>query len=134
MKRFGILLCLLLGGCGFVPTESKLAGTWQVDLRAPHKIVYVFQKDHTYSMTITDNAGAVQGKWKLEGNLLTMRMGSFAAYGMTNPMPVVKGLSSQKNVIMRLTDSSMTWRTGFLGGRLKFKRIATSPPAGPAPP
>ena len=60
--------------------------------------------------------------------MLTLTMGAFIANGMTNTLPVAKGLGTQKNVIVRLTDSNMTWRTGLLGGRLKFKRRA-SPPA-----
>ena len=130
--RFARLVCcvapivsFLLCGCGFVPTESKLAGSWQVELPPPHKMVYAFQKDHTYTLTITPRPGAIQGKWKLEGNVLTLTMGAFIVNGMTNALPVAKGLSSQKNVIVRLTDSNMTWRTGLLGGRLKFKRIVS---------
>ena len=124
-----VLILSLVGGCGFVPTESKLGGAWQVDLQRPTKIVYAFQKDHTYTMTISAQSGAIHGKWKLEGNLLTLTMGSFVAQGMTNPLPVIKGMSTQKNVVVRLTDSNMTWRTGFLGGRLKFKRLAAPAPA-----
>ena len=37
-----LFVSLLLSGCGFVPTESKLAGTWQVDLARPQKIIYAF--------------------------------------------------------------------------------------------
>jgi hypothetical protein len=94
-----------------------------VELPPPHKMVYAFQKDNTYTLTITPRPGAIQGKWKLEGNVLTLTMGAFIVNGMTNTLPVAKGLSSQKNVIVRLTDSNMTWRTGLLGGRLKFKRV-----------
>ncbi len=130
----GILLGLLFGGCGFAPTESKLAGTWQVDLPPPQKIVYTFQTNHTYTMTLTGREGALQGTWKLEGSLLSLTMKSFAAYGMTNPLPVVTGLKSQKNAIVRLTDSRMVWRTGVLGGGLKFKRLASEPPSYPSLP
>ena len=112
-----------------MPRESKLAGSWQVDLSRPTRIVYAFQKDHTYTLTLSAHSGAIHGNWKLDGNLLTLTMSSVVASGMTNPLPVLKGMSTQKNVIVRLTDSSMTWRTGLLGGRLKFKRIASPPPA-----
>ena len=138
MARAGVLygfvlsVSFLLSGCGFVPSESKLAGAWQVDLQRPTKIVYVFQKDHTYAMTISAQSGAIHGKWKLEGNLLTLTMGAFVAQGMTNPLPVIKGMNTQRNMVVRLTDSNMTWRTGFLGGRLKFKRIASPAQAEPA--
>lgn len=122
-----LLVSLLLGGCGFVASESKLAGTWQVDLPTPQKIVYTFQPNHTYTMKLAPRAGAILGTWKLDGNLLTMTLGSFAADGITNPMPVMKGLSTQKNMITKLTGSSMTWRTGAIGGALKFKRLPSSP-------
>src|SRR5678809_1070520 len=79
LPLMALLGLLLLAGCGFVATESKLVGIWQVDLPVPQKIVYVFQKDHTYTMSITGKTGAMQGTWKLDGNLLTMTMGSFAA-------------------------------------------------------
>ena len=130
--RFARFICcvvlfvsFLLCGCGYVPTESKLVGSWQVVVPPPHKMVYTFQKDHTYTLTISPSPGAIQGKWKLEGNVLSLTMGAFIANGMTNAMPVAKGLSTQKNVILRLTDSNMTWRTGLLGGRLKFKRTVS---------
>jgi len=130
----GILLGLLFGGCGFVPTESKLAGAWQVALPPPQKIVYTFRKDHTYTMTLPGHAGALRGTWKLEGSLLTLTIKSFAAYGMTNPLPAATGFKSQKNAIVRLTDSRMVWRTGVLGEGLKFKRLASEPSAEPSSP
>lgn len=130
---FLVLIASLLGGCGFVASESKLAGAWQVDLPTPQKIVYTFQANHTYTMRLAPRAGTLQGTWKLSGNLLTMSVTSFAADGITNPMPVVKGLSGQKNMITRLTASSMTWRTGAIGGAMKFKRLKTSAPGGNAP-
>lgn len=46
MKRFGVFIVLLLVSCGVAPTETKLAGTWQVDLPSPRNIVYAFQEDH----------------------------------------------------------------------------------------
>jgi hypothetical protein len=122
---FALFVSFILSGCGFVPTESKLAGTWQVEMAPPNRIVYAFQKDHTYTLTIGAQPGAIQGKWRLEGDVLTLTMGAFIANGMTNTLPVTKGLGTQKNVIVRLTDSSMTWRTGLLGGRLTFKRIGS---------
>ncbi len=125
MRRLGILVCLLLGGCGFVPTESKLFGAWQVDLLARQKIIYTFKKNHTYTMTISSQAGTLQGTWKLDGNILTTSMGSFAAYGMTNTLPAVKGLGSQKYVIVKLTASSMVWRDASLRGGLELKRVAS---------
>jgi len=123
MKRIGTMVGLLLCGCGFVPTESKLLGTWQADLPPPQKMIYVFQKDHTYTMTITGQAGAVQGTWRLDGNMLTTTMGSFAAYGMTNALPAVKGLGSQKNIIAKLTGSTMVWRGPWRRSGLNFKRV-----------
>ncbi len=119
----GILLCLLAVGCGFVPAESKLVGTWQVDLPASQKIIYAFEKDHTSTMSVAGGSGAIQGTWKLEGSGLTTRVGSFAAYGMTNPLPVVTGFSNQKTTVVRLTDSVMVWRSGLLDGNLKFRRV-----------
>jgi len=127
LPLMALLGLLLLAGCGFVATESKLVGIWQVDLPVPQKIVYVFQKDHTYTMSITGKTGAMQGTWKLDGNLLTMTMGSFAAYGVTNTLPAVPGLSAQKNNIARLTDSSMSWRTQTFGPGLKLKRLKSLP-------
>jgi hypothetical protein len=134
MKCFGMLVCLLLAGCGFVATENKLAGTWQVDLPPPQKIVYVFQKDHTYTMMITGQAGAMQGTWRLDGNILTMTLGSFAVYGMTNVLPSVQGLSAQKNTIVTLTDSAMDWRGAALAPGLKLKRVTSLPSVGQSSP
>jgi hypothetical protein len=109
-----------------VPTESKLLGTWQADLPPPQKVIYAFQKDHTYTITITGQAGAVQGTWRLDGSMLTTTLGSFAAYGMTNALPAVKGLSSQENVIVKLTGSTMVWRDRLRGSGLQLKRGASS--------
>ena len=134
MKRYGTLLCLLLGGCGFVATENKLVGTWQVGLPPPQKVVYVFQKDHTYAMMITGQAGAMQGTWRLDGNILTMTLGSFTVYGMSNVLPSVQGLSAQKNTIARLTDSDMDWRSVALGPGLKLKRVTSLSSAGQSAP
>src|ERR1035438_1245991 len=131
MKRaIGALLCLILAGCGFVPTESKLLGAWQVDLPPPQKMVFDFQRDHTYTMSITGQAGAMQGTWRLDGNILTTTMRGFAAYGMTNALPPVKGLASQKNTIVRLTGSTMDWRYGMLGSALRLRRVIAGSSAG----
>ncbi len=111
-----------------MPTESKLIGSWEVEAPPPKKLIYTFQKDHTYTMTVTGQAGAMQGTWRLGGNFLVMTLGSFAAYGMTNTMPVVKGMSTQKNTVVKLTDSAMAWRSVFLEPGLKFKRVPTLPP------
>jgi hypothetical protein len=123
------VLCLLLVSCGFVPNEGKLVGAWQVDLPHTQKVIYDFRKDHTYFMTIRGHEGTSQGKWNLEGDVLTMTLTSFEAYDMTNALPMVQGLSTQKNVIVRLTGTAMVWRTGLLGGSLKFKHVTSSPPA-----
>ncbi len=123
MNRLGILLLLLMGACGFAPNEAKLVGAWQAELRAPQKLIYAFQSNHTYSMRIAGQAGVLQGTWKLEGGMLTMTMGSFAALGMTNTLPNLSGVGSQTTIITKLTDSTMAWRSGLLGGELKFKRV-----------
>jgi hypothetical protein len=133
MKCVGTLFCLVLAGCGFVPSESKLVGTWQVDLPPRQKLVYTFQTNHTYTMAISGQTGVVQGTWKLSGSMLTTTMVAFSGYGMTNTLSAVKGMNSQKNAITRLTDATMVWRN-FLGAGLKLRRVATGSSAGPAPP
>ncbi len=133
MKRIGILLCLLLGGCGLVPTESKLLGSWQVDAPLPNALVYTFQKDHTYAMMVTGMAGEMGGTWRLDGNILVMTLKSFAAHGTTNTMPIVQGMNTQKNTIVKLTASAMSWRGVMLGEGPTFKRIPTTAPIGMSP-
>jgi hypothetical protein len=130
----GTLLCLMLVGCGFIPSESKLVGTWQVDLPPPQKMVFDFRKDHSYTMAITGQAGAMQGTWRLDGNLLTTTMGSFSVQGITTALSVPKGLTNQKYAIERLTGSSMVWRYGVLGSTLKLSRVISGPSAGRLPP
>ncbi len=122
-------LCLLLASCGFVPSEQKLIGTWQVDLPTPKKLVYDFRTNHTYSMRIAGEAGAMQGTWKLNANVLTMTMGSFTANGMSNPLPIIKGLSTQNTAVVRLTKSSMVWRVGMVGSGLKLRRVTAKLPS-----
>ena len=57
MKHFRILLCFLLVGCGFVPSESKLVGTWQIDVLPARKVFYVFRQDHTYAVITPGRRG-----------------------------------------------------------------------------
>ena len=57
--------------------------------------------------------------------IITTSMGSFAACGMTNTLLSVKGLSSQKNTVTELTDSTMQTRTG---GRTRL-RVRWSAPS-----
>jgi hypothetical protein len=132
MKRFGILVFLLIAGCGVAPTENKLIGTWQVELPPRQKIVYTFLKDHTYTMTISGQAGSLNGTWTLESGILKTTMGSASAYGLTNAFPLT-GLSSQKNLIVKLTDSTMVWRDPLRNSGLNLKRVkpaatVTKPP------
>jgi len=122
-----LLGLLLVGGCGFVATESKLVGIWQVDLPVPQKIVYVFQKDHTYTMSLGGKTGAMQGTWKLDGNLLTIDDGVIRGLRNNKRAAPVPGLGTQRNNIARLTDSSMSWRSQTFGPGLKLKRLKSLP-------
>ncbi len=69
MKPLAMMLCVLLASCGYVPTESKLVGSWQVVMPAgaPQTVIFAFQKDHTYSMTLRGVPGVAQGTWRLDG-------------------------------------------------------------------
>ena len=122
-RRWLAFAVLFLAGCGFVPSESKLVGTWQADLPMRQALVYRFETNHTYTMSFGDKSGEMQGTWKLDGNRLTITVKSFGAKGTIMPLPGVKGLSSQENIIVRLTDSRMTWRSGIIGSDLKLKRV-----------
>lgn len=139
MKRCQILLVLLLGGCGSSLNESKLVGGWEADLPAPKRITYVFHNDHTYEMRVAGQAGSIQGNWKLEGATLEISLKSFGAYGMTNDLPALNALNSQKQKvrIAKLDDSIMVWRSGIevTGGGLKLKRVKRpgSSTAAPSP-
>lgn len=124
--HLGIWVALLLAGCGVAPTERKLVGAWQVDLPPPQAIVFAFQKDHTYTMTIGGQPGTVHGTWRLDAGVLTTTMGAFAAYGMTNALPPVKVLGGPKQIIVTLTNTKMVWRDPLHGSTLKLKRVAAA--------
>ena len=127
-----ILLSCLLGGCGFVPRESKLVGSWQAELPAPVRLVYTFHEDHTYTMTIAGQGGSINGRWKLEANLLSHTPDSFSAGSVTSALPAVPGIDPQQRlIIVRLTDSVLVWRSSPLEKELRFKRINPSSSARP---
>jgi hypothetical protein len=67
----GALLRLTLASRGSVPSESNLVGTWQVGLPHRQKMVFDFQRNHTYTLAMTGQAGALQGTGMLDGNILT---------------------------------------------------------------
>lgn len=131
MNCIGIIICLLLTGCGFVVNEKQLVGTWQVDLPAPQKIIYSFKSDHTYQMILSGQIGVLQGTWRLDGNALTKTLDAFGAYGVTNAVPGMMGLSTQKIAITKLNDLKMVWRTGLTEG-MTLKRLTSGSSTGSA--
>ena len=114
---------LVGGGCsGGSVVESKLIGSWALDAPSPKTFVYTFQTNHTYSMALSGESGAVVGPWELHGDRLVMAMGAISnEFGSGNIFGTMNTAST--NRISRLTDGVMVWRAvGELQGT-KLKRV-----------
>ena len=123
----GPLLMVLLISCGLRPSESKLVGTWQLGENARQQTTYELRADHTYSIKVSAQSGSMDGKWRLEGNVLTTTVESLSAFGLSTAPPTPRGTVFQRVLIVSLNDNSMVWRNSRLSSPIKLKRVTARP-------
>jgi len=111
-----------LAGCGDRTEISadKLIGVWRADVSMPRRPLFVYETNHTYEMRFDAVAGAVKGRWSLDGNLLITTLDSFRDPKKGTIPTESAGIT---NKVLKLTDTELVLGLRKVPGSTKFRRV-----------
>jgi len=129
---FFFFLFLFLGCSRYVRVqEGKLLGSWQLDTPSKSGLIYTYNKDHTYTITLAGEKHfggfATHGRWELTGDVLISDE-EFASNTNTTARPINFPVNSEKVTIFELSDSIMVWGSNPLSGKFTLRRVKTLAP------